>query len=219
MVTEVEYRRVVQELTVLTVQEVATLLAGAGDDPARVRNLLIDYLPGTVTPYLTVAGETAAIWYEDLRSSATGVNGYARIAPLPDSGRFESLARWGVRPLAGQSDSTVLSLVGGGVQRMIAGAGRDTVDVNARADAGRGPIAATSWSRVAEPGACSFCTMLAGRGAVYHSAKSAGSMVSAPGAVAAFHDNCRCIVKPTFYRSEPGTVTGRDEPVLIPFAA
>lgn len=218
MVTETEYRQVVNGLTVASVREVGTLLDGAGTDPARVRDLLIDYLPSTVSPYLTTAGEVAATWYEELIAQA-GVNKYAQVAPGPDVGRFESLARWGVRPLAGQSSSTVLSLVGGGVQRMIANAGRDTIDVNAKGDAGRGPVAAVAWSRVTAAGACDFCTMLAGRGAVYRSAESAGAAIAGGSPVSGlgsgmakrFHDHCHCVVKPTFYQ--------RSGDVLLPIAA
>lgn len=43
----------------------------------------------------------------------------------------------------------------------------------------------TAFARVPEPGACSFCLMLASRGAVY-TAKTVG-------AVNKFHDHCRCL--------------------------
>ena len=178
MVTATEYRRAVETLAESAIRDLAgLLLAISSDDPAVVRRALIDYLPDMVTPYMENAAETAATLYEDERR-VTGVNGYARTQVAEaDARRWDALARWGVRPLSGQSDSTVLSLVGGGVQRLIAASGRDTVDVNARTDAGRGEIAATAWSRVARPGACQFCTMLAGRGAVYRSAESAGAVI------------------------------------------
>lgn len=207
MVTTVEYRRTIETLAEAAIRELAGLLAAiASDDPAVVRRALIEYLPDMVTPYMGTAGEAAATWYEDERRR-TGVAGYARAVETPaDDGRWDSLARWGVRPLAGQSGSTVLSLVGGGVQRLIADSGRDTVDVNARADVGRGDIAATGWARVTRPGSCDFCTMLAGRGPVY---RSKGSAVDGPRGD--YHDNCHCVAKPTFYRSEGG--------FLVPFAA
>lgn len=233
MVTETQYRRTLDGLTQTAIRQIASLLRAVGsDDPVTVRNALIEYMPDIVVPHLTSAGELAATWYEDLRE-ITGVTGYARTADMPDQGRYDSLARWGVRPLTGQSGGTVLSLVGGGVQRMIANAGRDTVNVNARTDAGRGEIAATSWSRHARPGACEFCTMLAGRGPVYRSAAAAGAVIGrgsertgydddgnrltggigegihARGAQeleADYHDHCRCVAKATFYRREIRTL-------------
>lgn len=206
MVTATEYRRAVETLAESAIRDLAgLLLAISSDDPAVVRRALIEYLPDMVVPYMETVGETAATWYEDERR-VTGVNGYARTASnAVDAGKWDALARWGVRPLAGQSTSTVLSLVGGGVQRMIADSGRDTIDVNARADAGRGQIAATGWARRTRPGACEFCQMLAGRGPVYRSEASA----TVGGDAGHYHDNCHCVAKPTFYRSEGG--------VLIPF--
>lgn len=207
MVTATEYRRTIETLVQAAIRDLAGLLAAiASDDPAVVRRALVEYLPDLVHPYMGTASEAAATWYEDERQ-VTGVRGYARQVEAPaDDGRWDSLARWGVRPLAGQSDSTVLSLVGGGVQRLVADSGRATIDANARADIGRGDIAATGWARVTRAGSCEFCTMLAGRGPVYRSKSSAQDGPSGD-----YHDNCHCVPKPTFYRSEGG--------FLVPFAA
>ena len=151
-------------------------------------------------------------------------------------GKIEGLVRWGVRPLFDQSESTPLSLIGGGVQRMVAGAARNTIDANARRD-----VASVAWSRVAQPDACEFCKMLAGRGAVYRSEAAAGMVIGRgvdPSQTAGraggqgrgvkargsrevgadkFHDFCRCTAVPTFY--EIGTYVdsrGREVPALVP---
>ena len=47
-----------------------------------------------------------------------------------------------------------------------------------------------SWARVAHPGACAFCTLLASRGFDYTSRSAAGGGYSG----AHFHDHCRCLV-------------------------
>lgn len=47
-----------------------------------------------------------------------------------------------------------------------------------------------SWARVAHPGACAFCTLLASRGFDYTSRPAAGGGYSG----AHFHDHCRCVV-------------------------
>lgn len=78
------------------------------------------------------------------------------------------------------------------VDRKILAGHRDTIMFSAFA-AGNG------YARKPEPGACSFCLMLASRGAVYRTARSA-EQVGAPGVVMRgnakrgdkFHDNCRC---------------------------
>ncbi|MGZ4621466.1 MAG: VG15 protein [Blastococcus sp.] len=74
-------------------------------------------------------------------------------------------------------------------EKLTIDAGRDTIVGNAQRDR-----QAKGWARVPEPGACSFCAMLATRGAVYRSEKSA-SFKS--------HDHCRCHVEPVFTAYEP----------------
>jgi hypothetical protein len=71
----------------------------------------------------------------------------------------------------------------GASTRLVLNGGRDTVTAAAVKD----PMA-RGWERVIEPGACSFCSMLAGRGAVYKS-----STVDFRA-----HDHCHCIGRPVF---------------------
>ena len=71
----------------------------------------------------------------------------------------------------------------GAATRMVMMGGRDTVTQSAQQD----PMA-KGWERVIEPGACSFCAMLASRGAVY---KSATADFRA-------HDHCHCVARPVF---------------------
>lgn len=66
----------------------------------------------------------------------------------------------------------------GVLNRLVAQPAHDTI-AYAVVDAG------TGYARVPEPGACSFCLILASRGAVY----SKESVQSANG----YHDNCRCV--------------------------
>ena len=73
------------------------------------------------------------------------------------------------------------------------------------------PQAVIGYRRQAEAGACKFCEMLAGRGAVYLSGESANQVVGRNGRARgsrklgrAFHDNCHCRVVP-----EWGRPTGR----------
>ncbi|WP_193510474.1 hypothetical protein [Cryobacterium sp. BB736] len=238
------YRTAVDDLSVLAINELNNaLLALDGVDPRKVRNTLIAAFPELIGPYITTAGELTAVWYEDLRRAALGGTFYATASGEVNAAQVNALVRWGVRPLFGQSDSTALSLIGGGIQKMVAGAGRHTIDANARKD-----VASTSWARVARPGACKFCTMLAGRGAVYRSKEAAGLVVGSGsdrtgfdeagkrlsggigGGVKAsgnqalnskFHDFCRCVAKPTFYTIGTWTDprTGREERSLQPIAA
>lgn len=232
-----DYRNAVQDVSTLAISELSSVLSALdGTDPVTVRNTLIEVFPEVIGPYVTTAGELTATWYEDLRAEAFASTYLAEVASDLNPAQVEGLVRWGVRPLFGESDSTTLSLIGGGVQRMVAGAGRDTIDLNARRDA-----ASVSWARVAQPDACEFCKMLAGRGSVYRSEAAAGMVIGRgvdPSQTAGraggqgrgvkargsrevgadkFHDFCRCTAVPTFY--EIGTYVnsrGREVPALVP---
>lgn len=50
---------------------------------------------------------------------------------------------------------------------------------------------ARAWAREARPDCCYFCAMLAGRGAVYKTAQTAGDENG-------YHDHCHCVVVPVF---------------------
>jgi hypothetical protein len=71
----------------------------------------------------------------------------------------------------------------GASTRMTLMGGRNTI-VQA---SGIDPVA-TGWERVIEPGACSFCAMLAGRGGVYSEATVDFRA----------HDHCHCVARPVF---------------------
>lgn len=213
-----EFRRATDDLTTIALGEVNDLLAFLGDaPPVTVRNSLIQLLPEVVGPYLTASGDLAATWYEDLRAASVGGSYYATSSGAVNQARIDSLVRFGVKPLFGQSESTVLSLIGGGVQRLIAGAGRTTIENNAMRDRVR-----VGFARIPRPGCCAFCSLLAGRGAVYSSEAAAGGVqgrgvsaestagkrggqgkgVKARGSRAigsnSFHDFCRCVTAPVF---------------------
>lgn len=78
-------------------------------------------------------------------------------------------------------------------------AGRQTIIDNAQRDR-----KAKGFARVPEPGACSFCALLATRGAVYKtdSFKLSDAKFHGQG-VAKTHDKCRCHMEPVFSSYEP----------------
>ena len=91
-----------------------------------------------------------------------------------------------------------------GTTRRLALAGsRDTFFATADAS----PQVVIGYERQAEAGACKFCLMLEGRGAVYLSSESARAVVGKGGRERgarklgrAFHDSCRCRVVPVWGR-------------------
>lgn len=213
-------------------------------NPIRMRNDLLGAVPELLQPYVTASGELSAVWYEDLRAASSVPGSYSALTDAdvaPD--RYDALVRWSMAPLFGESSSTVQSLLVNGAQRIIAGGSRRTIDANARAD-----VASTAWARVAQPDACEFCKMLAGRGAVYRSEKSAGMVIGRgvdPSAAFDengnrkrggqgkgvkgrgeralgsddYHDDCNCTAVPTFYRiGEYTDARGKTDKALIPIS-
>ena len=71
----------------------------------------------------------------------------------------------------------------GAVTRHVLNAGRDTLILSTASDK-----RARGWRRITDANPCSFCSMLAGRGAVY-SAETADFQA---------HDHCGCSAEPTF---------------------
>lgn len=176
------YRRDLAALLGMAQTDLAVLFRRTQDAEA-LRDLLMDVLPQLVATYGSAAATLAADWYDEARDlEAIGGRFRALPAELPDAGRTDALARWGVSPMFGGTGADAArSQTWGGLHRIIADAGRDTVRVSLAADpAGRG------WERRTRTGSCKFCQMLAGRGAVY----------SADTADFASHDDCNCLAVP-----------------------
>lgn len=210
-------RSSVDDLSTLAISDLNALLRQIGTaDPVATRDALLEAYPQLVDRYAAVAGEVTATWYEQVRPNS----GYAVAQGSVDAAQTNQLIRYGVRPLFGVGEATVLSLLGGSLQRLIAGASRDTVSGNV--DRERSTGTKVTWARVPQAGCCAFCALLASRGAVYGSEKAAtgvvgrgmerqlrtdslgrtsyrGGGVKARGAAAIgtqYHDFCRCAAAP-----------------------
>lgn len=152
--------------------------------PERVRDALLEVVPVLVRAYGDVAAMAAAEWYEETRAAQVGGSFAARVSPGVDAAEVQGSVRWAAGHLFGDRPVDTLALLSGAIQRHILYSGRDTIRRNVDADPAR-----PGWARV-PTGAktCAFCTMLAGRGFVYSSARSAG------GDGHRYHDDCDCQV-------------------------
>lgn len=114
-----------------------------------------------------------------------------RIAPLPELAQIGKTVNWAIGPLySAQPDTeTARTNLDGSVARLVQNVGRQTIVDSVQADR-----KARGWAREVEPGACSFCALLATRGAVYRSERSASF---------SSHDHCRCQPVPVFGAYEP----------------
>lgn len=154
-------------------------------DAIAVRDALVEILPPLVAMYGQAAATLAADYYDELRAAEVGGRFTSIPAELPDIGRTEALAGWSVGPLFGAdpTPATALTLVAGGLQRIVANADRQTVTASSIADP-----RARGWQRVGSGASCDFCEMLLGRGSVYSEASADFET----------HDHCNCAAEPVF---------------------
>lgn len=130
----------------------------------------------------------AAAYYRAARADA-GIPGRVaiRTAPLPPAEQVTKSLEWATsglyRAATPEAEQAAATKVQGLTQSLALNMGRSTVIETVKADR-----EAKGWARVPEPGACSFCLLLATRGAVYKT--STAEFKS--------HDHCRCHVEPTF---------------------
>jgi hypothetical protein len=204
--------------------------------PDRVAVVMAELLHEIGHEYGNAAGSLAADYYDDLREAAK-VGGRFVAAPseMPPMERFEALSRWGVGPMFGAAPDVdkALSLMLGGLSRIVLNGGRDTISDAVAADP-----ATPTFARHASANACAFCAMVASRGAVYTSAASAGVVVGRGAALSTnigrtkgrkaqgiktrgkrslgdkYHDFCHCTAVPVWpgqeYQEAPYVAKWRD---------
>lgn len=140
---------------------------------------LRDLLPSIIREYGSLGAALAAEWYDDQRAKA-GVRGSFAAIPLESNDRgAQALIGWALATAT--DDTSLVTLVAGGVQRRVADHVRYTIAGSSVSD----PQAA-GWARAGDGSTCDFCSMLLGRGAVYTEA-TAGFQS---------HDNCGCSAAP-----------------------
>lgn len=114
-------------------------------------------------------------------------------------GMYQRAVRGGATP-ARAVDRAGVTLSGTGSRLALEG-GRSVVDQTVQGD-----DAAIGWMRVTDADPCSWCLMLASRGAVYRSAETAGRVQASRftgGSAFAWHDHCGCIAAPVWDPDDP----------------
>jgi hypothetical protein len=137
--------------------------------------------------------------YERQRVQAGIRSQFSLPAPnLPTVEQIDKKLNWAVADLWGPEAftdpkvvETAQNNVEGGATKLVLDVGRELV-----IDAVSQDRQARAWARETRPGCCYFCAMLAGRGAVYKTARSAGQGNE-------FHNHDRCVVVPVFGEYEP----------------
>lgn len=173
--------------------------------PAQTTGPDLELLAQVIEAYALVAIADSADYYEDLRELAGVASTFVTPIvepPAPATIEASMAAAVAAADLAPDLDETavneaVQNLLEGLAQTLVMEAGRDEVWTAIENDA-----AAKGWARVTRPGACAFCRMLATRGAVYKTERSAS--FQAHHADEHGGGDCQCGVEPLFAgRYEP----------------
>jgi len=146
------------------------------------------------------ASAAGALMYYQRERRAASVPGRPslKVAPSPADSVIESAVSWATTDLYGPvtADTTTAAMarLDESVSQLVLDQGRDTIIGAVKADK-----YAKGWARVTEPGACSFCVMLAlraGAGMLYKRQSSADFQA---------HDGCRCHAEAVFTAYEPSS--------------
>lgn len=139
-----------------------------------------------------ISANEASKSYVAMRKAA-GINGTFKVplAAPANSQKVDASVRWATSDLwTGETDLEVTKRkVLGVTQKNVLDTGRETILKAVQSD-----HKALGWARETTPGCCSFCALLATRGAVYRTEQTA-SFES--------HDHCHCFAVPSFTSFEP----------------
>lgn len=185
-------------------------------DPARLQATVptwIEAVTALAARYSEVAATLAADFYDGERDAA-GVSGTFTVplAGAPPGEQVDASLRWATKDLwpRAEADATdaqlepldvrlaaAMTKADGATQKLVADRGRATLRQAVDGDPG-----AVAYARAAALGACSFCKLMASRGAVYANAQTAGrdanDRFTGDASVVKFHNNCHCGIVPVF---------------------
>ena len=183
-----------------TRRAVAALDAAVGhldlSRPEIARDALLEAFPAIVWRYGDVAAAAAAQWYEQMRAGAVDGPYEAILADGPAREQVDRTVRWAAGGLWGPDPGAVPGLLQEAVARYVGWQGKSTVTRNVAVDPAR-----PRWARVpGRGGCCAWCAMLASRGFVYESSKTAGE--GHP-----YHAHCSCVPTP-LWRGQAARIDG-----------
>ncbi|MDN6565927.1 MAG: hypothetical protein L0K65_02605 [Actinomyces sp.] len=163
--------------------------------PELARDTLLEFVPVLTAQYGDLAASVAAEWFDELRAAAKVPGRFRAVgAAAVPAAQAEASVRWAASHLFTEAPSGILAPLAGAVVKMVMEPSRNTViDMSAR------DTRSVGWHRNARPTACDFCIMLAGRGGVYKSEKSAS--------FAAHDGRCYCTASPSWDANAPEVPT------------
>lgn len=155
-------------------------------DLANLRDTLPAFKAAVLAVVTHYGRASAAAALEHYRAERLAAGVHTRVTlpmpPDPTPDVVASAVDWALTDLWGppspQVEQASLAKLEGAVQRLVLDQGREAVLTAVHSDP-----QAKGWARIPNVGACSFCLMLASRGAVYKSESSAEFQA---------HDHCEC---------------------------
>ena len=149
-------------------------------DPVYAQSELVGFMQDLNDQYGSVSSTVAADWFDEIRETSN-VPGVFRsfAADAVPAVQVAGSTGWAL------STSDGLAALLGVSDRLIKQAGRDTIAFNVDRDA------RASYARVPRGDTCAFCLMLASRGPVYGSKRSAGEGNK-------YHSDCDCVAVPIY---------------------
>ncbi|WP_190972801.1 VG15 protein [Bifidobacterium rousetti] len=176
------------------------------DDPAEIRNALLDLVPAIARKYGNLGSVAAAEWYDRMRAKWFKDDGYSADSTYdPDDVPMRKTVRRLAGNLWDKDENTpanpdlMLSGLHAAMDRWVKAGGRETITRAVKKDPSKPRFARVPQGAVT----CAFCAMLAGRGFVYSSAEAAGAMNQ-------YHHDCDCVPVPSWDRKNP-KVAGYDD--------
>lgn len=162
---------------------------------ARTTDAITSALALIVPSYYDAAGSLATAWYDELRDQSNPSSVYAPIIiGDPATDWIEREAQKFATSLEGDLEAELQRLtdeLARLTEKEVSRGFRDTVTGNTRRDED-----AIGWSRVARPGACKFCVMLAGQRRAFYRSDSTASFAA--------HTDCHCAARPEFKGGDHG---------------
>ena len=167
------------------IDDLATTLARleAGLSGEALRDAVLEVFPALAERYGQASAQVALTWYERARGGLA--DGFEATLASVDRASLNRQARWSAGDIFTDNGDLKgkLSRV---LELHVKQAGRDTISQNATRDKRAGRFA-----RVAVGETCAFCRLMASRGFVYASARTAGELN-------AYHPFCDCYIVPEF---------------------
>lgn len=187
------YRAALDTVSNLAKKDLADAYALMAEWPmGQRRDALADVFSALCDQYGNLAGSAAIEFYELVREQSAAPPGFRSVLAenVPDE-QARKAYEYAARHFDDGNPEKVIASLNGRLQRFVEYTARETVHVNAAQVKAR-----TYWARVPSGGeCCAWCFMLASRGWVYATERSAGGVGNE------FHNDDRCMIVPSFENS------------------